>query len=812
MDPNDEPDPSISASTPATAACHAAPTNNNPPSNTTTPTNTIANSTSITNTATQPPTAQHPNHASNGNTPSRANIQSQETLFNVPDLNLAQTASPAAYRQHVLTLHKEMAGGDATEYFESRIALPRSLQGLKTSQVIARLLAHNPSLDAEKWTAVTADVVGANLILGTMNKTGRELIDSLNELKVEPGRSSKVPPASKPNNLYNVEILLPQERELHVAFMEAFLLSFPSAKYISMPGKKPFGTTRRLRLYFNTTTAPREVFTKEDPNIPIREVLLPCGTAAQIIHKWQRLNQFRPPHLANRWNQPTATRTYAAAALATPPIQTEQRNVTNNALQPSSAANQPPRPARRTGEVPNGPPPPTTSLAALATEIADHPQVNRPNEKHADQADWMIDEPFPPSNAETSQHEARPQDVTNATPVPMDLNNAATQPHDTPSHHPPHTSLALPKRSQLPRGPPTNTTNTPSNIPRTRRSSEVLSSATKQLAAPTTRAHNATTNQALPTPPSTEEAQQWQQVSRSRSRTANHHTQTSTMPALKKSVSRNRKQKASNKFAPLDFVILPSFDDDDAAPIEITLPEKPVRPPRRKHRTSKKAFPKQAAEALAHPQQIRHPANTLQHLSPKQTQVLRRTKDSAISPGRDNLIRQLALLRAARTNTNPRNITLDPIADQAFIQQLQCRLADCTEPPNSDESTPIDIPLNSILEQDEMRVRGSICYALLDLASRGILPHLYDAWPDPPSWNGKTLNWLPSTDGETPCLQDEGLALLAACPSLHNIWQHLTASTPDLQTAIRTAAAQWHSFTATEKNLDITPAPTTSHQ
>ena len=320
MPPPDDPAPSTSATaTAAPAARGATLTNNTPPSITTTPTNTIANTTSNTNTVTQPPTAQNPNHASNGNTPSRANIQSQETLFNVPDLDLAQTATAAAYRQHVLTLHKEMAGGDATEYFESRIALPRSLQGLKTSHVIARLLAHNPSLDAEKWTAVTADVVGANLILGTMNKTGRELIDNLNELKVEPGRSSKVPPTSKPNNLYNVEILLPHERELHVAFMEAFLLSFPSAKYISMPGKKPFGTTRRLRLYFNTTTAPREVFTKEDPNIPIREVKLPCGTAAQIIHKWQRLNQFRPPHLANRWNQPTATRTYAAAALTTPP-------------------------------------------------------------------------------------------------------------------------------------------------------------------------------------------------------------------------------------------------------------------------------------------------------------------------------------------------------------------------------------------------------------------------------------------------------------------------------------------------------------
>ena len=424
----------------------------------------------------------------------------------------------------------------------------------------------------------------------------------------------------------------------------------------------------------------------------------------------------------------------------------------------------------------------------------------------------MVDEPFPSSNAAPPQHEARPQEVTNPTPIPSELNNAATQPHDSSSHHPLHTSTAPQKSSQLPEGPPNNTTNTPSITPQARRSSEVRNSTTTNLTVTTTRTHNARTNQALPTPPPTEEPQQWQQVSRLRSRTASHPTQTTTASALTRSLSRNRKHKTSNKFAPLDFVILPTFDDDDAAPIEITLPDKPVRPPRRKHRTSKKAFPKQAAEALAHPQQIRHPANTLQHLSPKQTQVLLRTKDSTISPGRDNLIRQLALLRAARTNTNPQNITLDPIADQAFMQQLQCRLTDCTESPTCDESTSIDIPLSSILEQDEMRVRGNICYAWLDLASRGILPHLYDAWPDPPSWNGSTLNWLPSTDGETPCLQDEALALLAACPSLHNIWQHLAASTPDLQSATRTAAAQWHSFTASEKSLNKTSTPPISHQ
>ena len=708
-------------------------------------------------------------------------------------------------------------GGDATEYFESRIALPRSLQGLKTGHVIARLMANNPALDAEKWSCVTADVVGSNLIIGTVNKVGRELIDGLGEVKVEPGRTAKVPPASKPNNLYHVEILLPYERELHVEFMEAFLQSFPSAKFISMPGKKPFGTTRRLRIYFNTTTAPREVFTEDDHTIPIREVTLPCGTAAQIIHKWQRLNQFRPPHLSNRWHQQSVPRSYAAAASPNPAPQNNESTNPNGLSNHTASITHPPQPIRRTGEVPTGPsinttsptvPPPANvpPSANITPALA-----NTTNNRNPDQADWMSDEPFPPSQQQATHHsdQTRNMEITSHDRVPQSRNaiNPPTPHSCAPvlpetNQHPPSVTNAPTNQSRIPNPPSSNdktySTSKPSSQP---------------SPPPPPQRANTKAYPSAPQPTTTTDPRQWQSVKRSRSRTASQSTQPAANPTLRRSASRSRKSKQTNKFAPLDFEIIPSFEDDEIAPIEVTLHEKPIRPPRRKYKPSKKAITKQAAEALTHPQLVRHPANSLQYLSPKQTQVVLRSKDPALSPQRDNLIRQIALLRAARTNTNQRNITLDPTADEAFIQQVQSRLADCDEPPQCDQTTSIDVPLSSILDRDEARVRRYICYAWVDLASRAILPHLYDAWPDPPSWNGTTLNWLPSTDGETPCLHDEALACLAACPSLNNVWTHLATSTPELEAAIRTTATQWHMFNADQNTLGTkTPTPSTHKQ
>ena len=755
----------------------------------------------------------------------------------MPDVNAVCQLTASEYRSHVHALHAKLAGGEATDYVESKIALPRSLQGLRSGQVMLKVLALNPSLHDDDWSTVMAEVVGNNLILGTVTTAGRTLINNLNGLKLEPGgRTVTVPQAAKPNNMYYVECLLPYERELHVEFLAAFLKNFPTAKHISMPGKKAFGTTRRIRLYFHSTTAPREVFTPDNASIPIREILLPCGSAAQVIHKWQRLNQTRPPHLLNRWAQNGPPRSYAAAISGfnnTPPIslprptyaQTAANNDTpanplarattnpstpTSSLQINTHQQTPVPPATRPGEVQR----PNTARNDLPEQLTHHHAPHIPAPPATPSIEWDTNEPFPqptaratpasdPDTTAERQHLPQPEPPrNNSHPInqrspqePQPRTSVATNPptptaqvdQHTPQHHvdldPPaiQGSHVMPPSAQSSHAH--NTHNTP--------------------AATQDQPSTSKTSPAHPAPSRSDtDINQWQQVKRQRTRKATGQSAPAEgmeKPPLSKSGSRSRKVKPTNKFSALDFIILPTFSDDDVTPIEVALPSKPSKPPRRKFKDSRRSITSQARDAIAHQKALRHPAHTLAHFSPTQTQVLLRSPKDEAKRGRDRLIRQIALLRAVRANHSRRNILLDQVTDDLFMDQLRVRLSECHDPPECKESTPIDLPLSAVLDQDESRVRGAVCYAWVDLATRAVLPHLYDLWPEPPIWKGSPLKWLPANDAEVPCLQDESLAALAACPSLSTVWQHLSTPATDLSAALQSAANQWHLFTTSQK-------------
>ena len=760
----------------------------------------------------------------------------QPTLYDVPDYELAKRADRNAYRQLVKNLHKEMSGGDSTEYVETKIAMPRSLQGLKTGQVMSKLFNLNPSLNSEKWASVMADVVGQNLVVGTVCKIGHEMIDALQEIKVEPGRTVKVPPASKPNNFYYVELLLPYERELHVELMEAFLMTFPTARHISMPGKKPWGTTRRLRLYLNTTLAPKEVFTQTNDKIPIREVVLDCGTAAQVIQKWQRLNQFRPPHLTNRWYPTMPTRSYAAAAATTnttttptstippenqplpPPRSYAAAAATNNGINTTPIANSSTRrpdtvPITKSS-TPRTSPTAQTPVTHMDTtaDVPHHPSLI-PNNRNRNQTesvqyitehddeDWTApSQLIPPRNTltETNNH-AVPTNTNTSNDMVIDRDNLTGH---NPLNPAPTPITATINDKQVQNAPETHATNTtqedgaqtttPTKSPTTLGvSGQCPPTASTQLT-PTTR----TTKQHLAHPAparSGSDSLQWHQVKKPRTRKTTT-AQNQAPQTIQKSGSRTKKPKQNNKFAALEFEVQPAFEDDPIAPINVSIPSHLRRTPRQKQRTTRKVWTKHVSDAISHTQEVRHPAHTLQHLSPDQSQVLLRTTDPKMKPHRDRLLRQIALLRAARTNVTPKNILLDQVSDDNFMTQVQARIAECPDSPKCSADTQIDIPLSTILNRDELQVRSSIYFAWIDLASRALLPALYDAWPDQPTWNGTALVWLPATDPETACLQDESLAMLAACPTLQDVWAHSAKDSPDLDRAIQTAANQWRLF------------------
>ena len=687
---------------------------------------------------------------------------------------------------------------------------------------------------------------------------------------MEPGRAVKVPSAEKPNNLYYVEILLPYERELHIEFMDAFVRKFPSSKFIQMPGLKPFGTDRRLRLFFNTTTAPREVFTDDDPNIPIREIVLPCGTASQIIHKWQKLNQHRPPHLANRWHTPTPARSYAAAATS---------NVNGRAL--------PPYPVRRPGEVPAGPPAHNTTTPNPAT-----------NHKHRDgNADWTSNAPLDTTNPPSipvhphraPTHATRRSSLTvtpgerpRAQPRNIDAMDTTSLPSVTNPTNPRQNNTTLTNTNPV--TPPltvnqesplvdriTTASPNPTSVPDTNRINPDVTMATISSATTTPNPGSATrlaqntqdragqstetptnnstphhmvpamippsttigagdteeqqtdtitlntTDQSAHTPPghkptkpthphptpsrSSEEIAQWQHVKRSRRpRNNTSSSNTNNSNTITRSASQTGKQKNTNMFAPLEYEIHPTYEDDNISPITVKIPTKQRKPSRRKYRVTQKAWTKQVINASAQPQELRHPMHTLQHLSPKQTQVVLRSNDEKAKPIREKLLNQIALLRAARTNTTQSQTLLDKHDDGEFLQQVQTRISECDDPPPCTALTPTDIPLRTLLDRDEMRVRGALCFAWMDLVTRAALPDIYDCWPEQPSWLGTPLVWLPASDAETPCLHDGALAALAACPSLQNVWAQVSKDTPELGSAIRTAANQWRIYMSKQQS------------
>ena len=316
---------------------------------------------------------------------------------------------------------------------------------------------------------------------------------------------------------------------------------------------------------------------------------------------------------------------------------------------------------------------------------------------------------------------------------------------------------------------------------------------------------------------SEDDASQWQKVKRPRTRLGQEHPKTiraaTAASNTHKSNSRNRIRKSTNKFDVPGFEVLTSFEDDTTAPISVSLPSTQRKPARRKYNISRKVWNKSVIEASTNKQQVRHPVQTLKHLSPPHLQVVLRSQDRKAKPIMDRLLHQVALIRAARANVTEQAALLDEHGDAAFVQQVQARLRDCNEPPPCTNESPIDISLRAILDQDEMRLRGALCFSWVDMATRAFLPQLYDLRPDQPKWNGTPLGWLTAQDGEVPCLLDASLAYIAACPSLQGVWSHITKDAPELRHAIQTAANQWRLFITNQETHRTDKAPTNpSHQ
>ena len=698
---------------------------------------------------TNPPT--EPRHAIIGNqnnaTPTpTGNTTTGPKPIAIPSFDEIANAPASTYAKMIRQIHDEFVDGNAEEYHEIQIPLPRNLQGLRVATIMNRLEQMNTALKHADWSAVTADVVGHNLVLASVGPKGLEQLLSLKELKLEHGKSTPLATPQRPNNLYYVEMLLPHEIEMHRPLLGALLKTFRNVSHILNPGRKAFGSNRRVRLYFKSITAPREVFTAEDPNIPIREIVLPCGTAAQIVHKWQRMNSFPPPHLAGRWLGRNGRRSYAAATRASnPPINGNTPRNIETTMHP-----QPPTPQPRPGVVPTGPParsPTNNTHAPPPAQDEDnnmidaHPQreIAQPNHHDADNHNNPHHE-IGQSNAPSSQ----PNEVNAHTNGTKNNTGCTTEPQE-------------------------NTINNNQNHDEEMEDNPTIQASTHINPEPTMHAT---------TPPS------------SRNQTSQQQQEWQTVPinrATKKPIREGAKPIAmpatTNAFAVLTTQPLDAFEDDEFTPIAVSAPGEHNRQAYKSVKT-RKCKTNALLQSMRSTQQVRHPHNTLKHLPPNRAQFVLASDDPELNHGRRRLTFQIALMRMARAKPNNPNKKMANADDSIYFDECCNFLSQNGLSPNIQKDARIDSIVLHLHKLDQNRMRKSYHLAKMDLITRAYLPHLYDASPRPEQWHGIDICWNPSPDNLTPCMDDQTLINLANNRALHAVWSHASNTAPEIKRTI----------------------------
>lgn len=225
---------------------------------------------------------------------------SQQKVFTVLDLLSLAKQDQVTYANEIKKLHRALVKDDVSSYFETQVQLPRPLKKRATATT-SKIIALNPELKQNDWSKATAEVSGNKLFLTTFSKRGKQLLTGLEELNSGGGMKLKVPEPCKPQNQFYVSLLLLKDWDTHTISLGAPLQMFRTAERIENPHRNnPLGYKRLFRLSFSTVTAPREVFTKEDPLTPIQEVITKSGAMTRVNHKWNRLNAYPLPSLITK--------------------------------------------------------------------------------------------------------------------------------------------------------------------------------------------------------------------------------------------------------------------------------------------------------------------------------------------------------------------------------------------------------------------------------------------------------------------------------------------------------------------------------
>lgn len=137
----------------------------------------------------------------------------------------------------------------------------------------------------------------------------------------------------------------------------------------------------------------------------------------------------------------------------------------------------------------------------------------------------------------------------------------------------------------------------------------------------------------------------------------------------------------ANRFQVLEIAQLESFEDDTFTPFALNSTQRSYKP-FHKCKRGQKMRTTQHSLALNHTQKIRHPSVILKSTSPTRAQFLMNFSDPVSTTGRAKLRDQIAVLRAIRGSSNPKESKkLLPADDTRYLADFQEMLHAQEHPP-----------------------------------------------------------------------------------------------------------------------------------
>lgn len=265
----------------------------------------------------------------------------------------------------------------------------------------------------------------------------------------------------------------------------------------------------------------------------------------------------------------------------------------------------------------------------------------------------------------------------------------------------------------------------------------------------------------------------------------------------------------SNRFEALSVVEIDKFEKNVFTPIAITSPTEDYRKFYKSKRYQKTTSALQT-QAMAHPQEIRHPSIILKTVSPARGQYLISAKYANMEQYRAKLRDQIAFLRAARTGYKlTSGPALASLNDQLFIMDCQQMLTEKNMQHTLHSTSDISTFITAMTDGNKERLKWARRLGWVDLLTRFYLPHLYSSNERPESWYGVPLRWIPSAPEEQLMLKDESLHALVKCKALAPLWNIVADMSPDHADAlnqvntIATATSPEHKTNGTQ--ADSTP-------